>query len=140
MRSLVSSGISSHPPAGPKGRRHQRPGSSSPLKVSSPFSSLAPLLRCLKSGISESSVSSNVLGGQEPLSGQPWYRCRQAMPEIRHRARCPRRGTYVNFLTEEEGDDRTRAAYRTNYPRLARLKAEWDPGNLFHTNKNIVRA
>jgi FAD/FMN-containing dehydrogenase len=46
-------------------------------------------------------------------------------------------GTYVNFLTEEEGDDRTRAAYRTNYPRLARLKAEWDPGNLFHTNKNI---
>ena len=49
-------------------------------------------------------------------------------------------GTYVNFLTEEEGDDRTRAAYRTNYPRLARLKAEWDPGNLFHTNKNISRA
>ena len=46
-------------------------------------------------------------------------------------------GTYVNFLTEEEGDDRTRAAYRTNYPRLARLKAEWDPDNLFHTNKNI---
>ena len=49
-------------------------------------------------------------------------------------------GTYVNFLTEEEGDDRTRAAYRSNYPRLARLKAEWDPGNLFHTNKNISRA
>ena len=48
-------------------------------------------------------------------------------------------GTYVNFLTEEEGDDRTRAAYRTNYPRLARLKAEWDPDNLFHTNKNISR-
>ena len=24
-------------------------------------------------------------------------------------------GTYINFLTEEEGDDRTRAAYRTNY-------------------------
>ena len=47
-------------------------------------------------------------------------------------------GTYVNFLTEEEGDDRTRAAYRSNYPRLARLKAEWDPGNLFHTNKNIL--
>ena len=49
-------------------------------------------------------------------------------------------GTYVNFLTEEEGDDRTRSAYRTNYPRLARLKAEWDPDNLFHTNKNILRA
>jgi len=49
-------------------------------------------------------------------------------------------GTYINFLTEEEGDDRTRAAYRTNYPRLAQLKAIWDPGNLFHTNKNIGRA
>ena len=46
-------------------------------------------------------------------------------------------GTYVNFLTEEEGDDRTRAAYRTNYARLAELKATWDPGNLFRTNKNI---
>jgi FAD/FMN-containing dehydrogenase len=49
-------------------------------------------------------------------------------------------GTYINFLTEEEGDDRTRAAYRTNYPRLAQLKAVWDPENVFHTNKNIGRA
>ena len=49
-------------------------------------------------------------------------------------------GTYVNFLTEEEGEDRTRAAYRSNYPRLARLKATWDPDNLFQANKNISRA
>jgi FAD/FMN-containing dehydrogenase len=49
-------------------------------------------------------------------------------------------GTYINFLTEEEGDDRTRAAYRSNYPRLAQLKAIWDPDNLFRTNKNIDRA
>jgi len=27
-------------------------------------------------------------------------------------------GTYVDFLTEEEGHDRMRAAYRTNHPRL----------------------
>ena len=47
-------------------------------------------------------------------------------------------GTYVNFLTEEEGDERTRAAYRTNYARLAQVKAKWDPSNLFRTNKNIV--
>ena len=46
-------------------------------------------------------------------------------------------GTYVNFLTEEEGDDRTRAAYRTNHARLAGVKAKWDPSNLFRTNKNI---
>ncbi len=46
-------------------------------------------------------------------------------------------GTYINFLTEEEGDDRTRAAYRTNHARLAGVKAKWDPSNLFRTNKNI---
>jgi FAD/FMN-containing dehydrogenase len=46
-------------------------------------------------------------------------------------------GTYVNFLTEEEGDDRTRAAYRTNYPRLAEIKRQWDPSNLFRTNRNV---
>ena len=46
-------------------------------------------------------------------------------------------GTYINFLNEEEGDDRTRAAYRTNYGRLAEVKAKWDPSNLFRTNKNI---
>ena len=31
-------------------------------------------------------------------------------------------GTYVNFLTEEDGDERTRAAYRTNYARLRRSR------------------
>ncbi len=47
-------------------------------------------------------------------------------------------GTYVNFLTEEEGDDRIRAAYGRHYERLAELKAAWDPGNLFRSNKNIA--
>ena len=46
-------------------------------------------------------------------------------------------GTYVNFLTEEEGDERIRAAYGNNYQRLAEIKAKWDPGNLFCMNKNI---
>ena len=46
-------------------------------------------------------------------------------------------GTYVNFLTEDEGDERTRAAYRTNYARLAEVKGKWDPSNLFRTNKNV---
>jgi FAD/FMN-containing dehydrogenase len=46
-------------------------------------------------------------------------------------------GTYINFLTEEEGDDRTRAAYRTNYARLAEIKTTWDPSNVFRANKNI---
>ncbi|MCC6651778.1 MAG: FAD-binding oxidoreductase [Candidatus Eisenbacteria bacterium] len=49
-------------------------------------------------------------------------------------------GTYVNFLNAEENDDRTRDAYRGNYDRLARVKARWDPANLFRSNKNIVAA
>ena len=46
-------------------------------------------------------------------------------------------GTYVNFLTEEEGDQRIQAAYGKNYERLVESKTKWDPGNLFRTNKNI---
>jgi hypothetical protein len=49
-------------------------------------------------------------------------------------------GTYVNFLTEEEGTDRIKAAYGVHYGRLTELKAKWDPTNLFRTNKNIPPA
>ena len=49
-------------------------------------------------------------------------------------------GTYVNFLTEEEGTDRIKAAYGAHYGRLTELKAKWDPTNLFRTNKNIPPA
>jgi FAD/FMN-containing dehydrogenase len=47
-------------------------------------------------------------------------------------------GTYINFLTEEEGDDRVRAAYGANYNRLIEVKTKWDPRNLFRMNKNIA--
>jgi FAD/FMN-containing dehydrogenase len=47
-------------------------------------------------------------------------------------------GTYINFLTEEEGADRIQAAYGGNLARLAAIKAEWDPKNLFRANKNIA--
>ena len=49
-------------------------------------------------------------------------------------------GTYVNFLTEDEGAERTRAAYGAHYARLAEIKARWDPANLFRANKNIAPA
>jgi FAD/FMN-containing dehydrogenase len=45
-------------------------------------------------------------------------------------------GAYVNMMMEE-GDDRVKASYRDNYARLARIKAEYDPGNLFRVNQNI---
>ncbi len=46
---------------------------------------------------------------------------------------------YVNFMTEEE-QDRVRAAYGNNYGRLAELKKQYDPSNLFRMNQNIAPA
>ncbi|MBN3946379.1 MAG: FAD-binding oxidoreductase [Nostoc sp. NMS7] len=45
-------------------------------------------------------------------------------------------GTYVNFMTEEEGD-RVVAAYGANYERLVQIKKRYDPENIFHLNQNI---
>jgi FAD/FMN-containing dehydrogenase len=45
-------------------------------------------------------------------------------------------GAYVNMMMNE-GQERVRAAYRDNYDRLARIKAIYDPTNLFHINQNI---
>jgi len=49
-------------------------------------------------------------------------------------------GTYLNFLNEEEAGDRLRAAFGANWEKLRRIKAKWDPENLFRTNKNIEPA
>lgn len=49
-------------------------------------------------------------------------------------------GTYGNFLTADDDEDRIRQAYGGNYDRLARLKAKYDPDNLFRFNQNIVPA
>ena len=49
-------------------------------------------------------------------------------------------GGYVNFLEPGQSIDRIRAAYRTNYPRLASIKAAYDPDNIFHLNQNIPPA
>ena len=46
-------------------------------------------------------------------------------------------GGYVNFLMDDEGQDRVKASYRDNYPRLAQVKRRYDPHNLFHVNQNI---
>jgi FAD/FMN-containing dehydrogenase len=60
---------------------------------------------------------------------------REAWQDMRHFSTG---GTYVNFLTEEEGDERIHAAYGKNYRRLVEVKTKWDPENIFRMNKNIA--
>jgi FAD/FMN-containing dehydrogenase len=45
-------------------------------------------------------------------------------------------GAYVNMMMDE-GQERVKASYGDNYERLTRIKAEYDPGNLFRVNQNI---
>jgi FAD/FMN-containing dehydrogenase len=47
------------------------------------------------------------------------------------------RRAYVNYLAPST-PDRIREVYGVNYPRLARIKAQYDPANLFRSNQNIL--
>lgn len=45
---------------------------------------------------------------------------------------------YINFQTDDEGDDRVRQSYPTEvYERLVTVKDRYDPTNMFCNNKNI---
>ena len=46
------------------------------------------------------------------------------------------RRAYVNYLAPSS-PERVREVYGVNYPRLARIKAQYDPANLFRSNQNI---
>jgi FAD/FMN-containing dehydrogenase len=47
-------------------------------------------------------------------------------------------GGYSNFAMDEP--DRVRGMYGANYDRLAQIKAQYDPGNVFRVNQNIKPA
>jgi FAD/FMN-containing dehydrogenase len=49
-------------------------------------------------------------------------------------------GNYVNFQLAEDSADRTADAYGSNFERLRRVKAAYDPDNLFRVNRNIPPA
>lgn len=49
----------------------------------------------------------------------------------------PHGGAYINFMMDDEGEARLRAAYGTNYERLVTVKRKYDPINLFRVNHNI---
>ena len=49
-------------------------------------------------------------------------------------------GVYVNFMPEDEKQRVRTGAYGPNYDRLVKLKAKYDPTNLFRMNQNIPPA
>ena len=46
-------------------------------------------------------------------------------------------GAYPNFMMDDEGEARVKAAFGDNYDRLAAVKKKYDPANLFRVNHNI---
>jgi FAD/FMN-containing dehydrogenase len=46
-------------------------------------------------------------------------------------------GAYPNFMMDDEGEARVKAAYGPNYNRLVVVKKRYDPTNLFQVNQNI---
>ena len=47
-------------------------------------------------------------------------------------------GGYINFQSQDEGDDRVQASYGdAKFARLTELKARYDPNNFFRMNQNI---
>jgi hypothetical protein len=46
-------------------------------------------------------------------------------------------GVYVNYLGVGDDAERVRAAFGSNYERLATIKQKYDPTNLFRANQNI---
>ncbi len=42
----------------------------------------------------------------------------------------------MNYMDQDDASDLA-GPFGANYARLARVKAQWDPGNVFHLNQNV---
>jgi hypothetical protein len=82
-----------------------------------------------------SRIMTNVVGFYDDPDDKP---AREAwVEEFASDLRQDDAGAYVNFLGDE-GEERVRAAYPGGtWDRLAKVKAEYDPTNIFHNNQNI---
>jgi FAD/FMN-containing dehydrogenase len=46
-------------------------------------------------------------------------------------------GVYLNYISDDEGEERVRSSYGPKYDRLVALKDRYDPDNMFRLNQNI---
>jgi FAD/FMN-containing dehydrogenase len=49
-------------------------------------------------------------------------------------------GVYVNFMPDDEAQRVRSGAYGPNFDRLVKIKAKYDPKNLFRMNQNVAPA
>jgi hypothetical protein len=47
-------------------------------------------------------------------------------------------GSYINFQTADEAEERIHATYGANFDRLVEAKTAYDPDNVFRCNRNIA--
>lgn len=89
-------------------------------------------------GNRDAAFNLNIQAAWDPGPGEaPIAWARESWKAIR---RFSTGGVYVNFLTEEEGQNRVAEAYKENLARLAVVKRAWDPANFFKMNQNIKPA
>jgi hypothetical protein len=73
--------------------------------------------------------------GAESAGHIEWVRdvWRRAEPQLQGSA-------YVNHIAADDRPEKVRASFGGNYQRLRKIKQQYDPGNLFRINANILPA